>query len=282
MKFTILLLVCMLLGTVRVTAKDTTNAVFAQPLMERYVLDELKSIRQDHQALEAKISKELAQAQLKSADRAIEYTTNTTNNIFYIITAAASLLVLLGWKSLNDIKRSLKESTERKLHTLTEDYEQRLNTIEDKMRERSKVIIDNQEKISSTNTIHSLWMRAGLEKSEEDKIAVYDEILQINPEDIEAMTYKADALLEIEEVRWALNLADAAIEKDSSYALAYWQRACASARLDKKDEAIQDIATAIELSESLKEKVGKEDHFKSLEDHPHFQELNMRQVSVIN
>lgn len=253
--------------------KDSTGAVFGQPLMERYVLDELKSVRQNQQALRAFIQKEIAQAELNAADRAIEYTTSTTNNIFYIITAAASLLVLLGWRSLNDIKKSLKDSTERKLLDLTKAYEDRLNNVENKMKERSKVIIDNQEKITSTNAIHSLWMRAGLEKSEEDKITVYDEILNINPDDIEAMTYKADALLEIDEVRWALNLSNTAIEKDDSYSLAYWQRACASARLNKNKEAIKDIKKAIQLSDSLSDELANETHFKSLHGTEEFKKL---------
>ena len=251
---------------------DSTE-LFDQPLMERYVLDELKSLRQDQQRMVGEIHKQLADAQLKSADRAIEYTTNTTNNIFYIITAAASLLVILGWKSLNDIKRNLTVSTEKKLHKLTNAYEERLNVIEDKMKERSKVIIDNQEKITSTNNIHSLWMRAGLEKSEEDKIAVYDEILQINPQDIEAMTYKADALLEIDEVRWALNLTNHAIDLDKSYSQAFWQRACAYARLNRKSEAVKDIKKAIEISESLADELEKETHFESIKASPEFQKI---------
>lgn len=262
-----------LFGTCYAQQNDSTGAVFGQPLMERYVLDELKSVRQDQQALRTYIQKEIAQAELNAADRAIEYTTSTTNNIFYIITAAASLLVLLGWRSLNDIKKSLKDSTERKLHDLTMAYEERLNNVENKMKERSKVIIDNQEKITSTNAIHSLWMRAGLEKSEEDKITVYDEILNINPDDIEAMTYKADALLEIDEVRWALNLSNTAIEKDDSYSLAYWQRACASARLNKKKEAIKDIKKAIQLSDSLSDELQKESHFESLHETDEFKKL---------
>jgi tetratricopeptide (TPR) repeat protein len=250
-----------------------SSELFGQPLMERYVLDELKSLRQDQQRMVGEIHKQLADAQLKSADRAIEYTTNTTNNIFYIITAAASLLVILGWKSLNDIKRNLTVSTEKKLHKLTNAYEERLNVIEDKMKERSKVIIDNQEKITSTNNIHSLWMRAGLEKSEEDKIAVYDEILQINPQDIEAMTYKADALLEIDEVRWALNLTNHAIDLDKSYSQAFWQRACAYARLNRKSEAVKDIKKAIEISESLADELEKETHFESIKASPEFQKI---------
>ena len=244
-----------------------------KPFIERYILDEIKSLRQENQGLKAQVTKQIAEAQLESADRAINYTTITVNNIFYIITAAASLLVLLGWRSLNDIKNSLKRDMAKKIHTLTTDYEDRLQQIEVKMTERSKVIIETQQDITNTNSIHSLWMRAGLEKSEEDKILIYDEILSLKEDDIEAMTYKADALLEIGEVRWALNLSNTAIEYDNEYSLAYWQRACAYAKLDKQIEALKDIERALELSDTLQDELFNEKHFEKLHDNKFFKEL---------
>ncbi|MDX1365464.1 MAG: hypothetical protein R3243_14735, partial [Arenibacter latericius] len=225
------------------------------------------------QSLKAQVTKQIAEAKLDSSDRAVNYTTSTINNIFYIITAAASLLVLLGWRSLNDIKKSLKIDMAKKIETLTSDYESRLQQIEVKMTERSKVIIETQKNITDTNSIHSLWMRAGLEKGDEDKISVYDEILSIKPDDIEAMTYKADALLEIGEVRWALDLANNAIELDNEYALAYWQRACAYSQLDKQAEAIKDIKMAVELSDTLEEELLNEKHFENLHGNRSFSSL---------
>ena len=244
-----------------------------KPFIERYILDEIKSLRQENQSIKAHVTEQISEAKLESSDRAINYTTSTINNIFYIITAAASLLVLIGWRSLNDIKKSLKSDMAKKIQTLTVDYENRLQQIEVKMMERSKVMIDTQQDITNTNSIHSLWMRIGLEKSEEDKISVYDEILNINPDDIEAMTYKADALLEIGEVRWALNLSNAAIEYDSEYSLAYWQRACAYAKMDKQTEAIKDIEKAIELSDTLQDELLNEKHFNNLHNNKSFKLL---------
>ncbi|KAA1246020.1 tetratricopeptide repeat protein [Aquimarina sp. RZ0] len=256
------------------TAKmDIIEQPLYKPLIERYILDEIKSLRQENQSLRAQVTKQISEAKLESSDRAINYTTSTINNVFYIITAAASLLVLLGWRSLNDIKKSLKSDMAKKIETLTVDYESRLKQIEVKMTERSKIIIETQENITNTNSIHSLWMRAGLEKSEEDKISIYDEILSINPDDIEAMTYKADALLEIGEIRWALNLLNAAIEYDDEYSLAYWQRACANAKLNKQTEALKDIKKALELSDTLQEELLNEKHFESLRDNNFFKLL---------
>ncbi|SHJ37433.1 hypothetical protein SAMN04487911_1193 [Arenibacter nanhaiticus] len=252
---------------------DSIQQPLYRPLIERYILDEIKSLRQENQSLKAQVTKQISEAKLESSDRAINYTTSTVNNIFYIITAAASLLVLLGWRSLNDIKKSLKIDMAKKIQTLTSDYESRLQQIEVKMTERSKVIIETQKNITDTNSIHSLWMRAGLEKGDEDKISVYDEILSIKPDDIEAMTYKADALLEIGEVRWALNLANNAIDLDKEYALAYWQRACAYSQLDKQTEALKDIKKALELSDTLEDELLNEKHFENLHDNKSFKLL---------
>ncbi|GAB7088084.1 tetratricopeptide repeat protein [Marinifilum fragile] len=255
----------------KVVKVDSLEQPMFKPFIERYILDELKSLRQENLELKKDVAEKLAEVKLESSDRAINYTTSTINNIFYIITAAASLLVLLGWKSLSDIKKTIKKDSGAKIQQLTADYEKRLNAIENQAKERSEIIVDTQKKISTTNSIHSLWMRAGIEKSEEEKISIYDEILDINPSDIEAMTYKADALLEIGEVRWALNLANAAIEKDSQYALAYWQRACAYAHLEKDNDAIKDIEKAIELSDAFVDELDKEVHFKKLRGNDKFE-----------
>jgi len=252
---------------------DTIEKPLYKPFIERYILDEIKSLRQDNQSLRAQVTKEISEAKLESSDRAINYTTSTINNIFYIITAAASLLVLLGWRSLNDIKKALKSDMAKKIQTLTADYEDRLLQIEVKMTERSKVMIETQRDITNTNSIHSLWMRAGIEKSEEDKILIYDEILNIKKDDIEAITYKADALLEIGEVRWALNLTNVAIEYDDEYALAYWQRACAYAKLDKQTEALKDIEKALKLSDTLQDELLNEKHFENLHENKLFKTL---------
>lgn len=252
---------------------DINEEALSKPLVERFILDEIKSLRQENQSLRAQVTEQIAEAKLESSDRAVDYTTSTINNIFYIITAGASLLVLLGWRSLNDIKKSLKIDMSRKVDNLTNDYESRLKNIETKMAERSKTIIETQQDITNTNSIHSLWMRVGLEKSEEEKITMYDEILNINPSDIEAMAYKADALLEIGEVRWALNLSNTAIGLDDEYAQAYWQRACAYARLDNKAEAVRDIKKALELSDALESELLTEKHFDNLHDYKSFKEL---------
>ncbi len=82
-----------------------------KPFIERYILDELKQLRTDQQILRTEMAEKVAEAKLTSSDRAMRYTADTTNNIFYIITAAASILVLVGWRSFREIRESVESIT---------------------------------------------------------------------------------------------------------------------------------------------------------------------------
>lgn len=148
-----------------------------------------------------------------------------------------------------------------------------LGTLEEKLKERSEEILNNQRKITITNEIHSLWMRANLESDMQGKIEMYDEILKRHPDDVEALVYKADALLELEQTGPAINLCNQALEIDSDYGYAYWQRACAYAMLEQQADAIADIKMALAYSPNLKNELTHEPSFQVLESNPSFKEL---------
>ncbi|MBW5290401.1 MAG: TPR repeat containing protein [Candidatus Ruthia sp. Asou_11_S2] len=281
----ILILVIIALNTLSPTQAENTNnknltlaetpitKALYKPFIERYILDDLKLLRQEQQQLRVDFVEKVANARLDISDRALKYTADTTTNIFYIITIAATLLVLLGWRSLQDIRDNIKTITSKQISDLTKKYEKRLSEIEDKARVRSEQIISTQQDIANTNLIHSLWVRSGITKSEQEKINIFDEILDITPDDIEALTYKADTLLDIDEDTWSLSLSNRAIEIDDKYALAYWQRACAKAKLGQHDDAVADIKLAIDLTDSLKTEVMNEIYFENLKNNKKFQVL---------
>jgi len=251
--------------------KDDSNAAKSieqlkeplyNPFVERYILDEVKALRVDLQNQRVEFAEKFTQTQLDVSDRAIAYTTSTVNNIFYIIAAAASILALVGWTSLREIRAKLNEVVEQKVAIISEEYEKRLFDLEKQLKDRTERIVSAQEEISRTNTIHSLWMRAGLEATPQAKIAVYDQILQFNPEDVEALTYKADVVLEIEEAEWARNLCEKALTINPDYPYAHYQRACAYATLDQDEAAFEDLKHAIQLSSTYLEEAKTD---KSLE-----------------
>jgi tetratricopeptide (TPR) repeat protein len=242
---------------------EFTEPMF-KPFIERYVLDELKNLRTEQQKLREDVAEKVAQAKLESSDRAITYTTDTVNNIFYIITATASILVLMGWTSLRDINKRVKLMVDEKVKKLTDDYEGRLSDLEETLKTRSEQLIKTQEEVVKSNNIRAIWMRAALEPSVKEKISLYDEILEINPDNVEAITYKADAVLELGEDEWALNLANKAIEHDDDYGYAFWQKACAEAELGMISDAVEDLKLALKKTPSLKAQIKEEESFKHL------------------
>lgn len=236
-----------------VKAIGELKAPLYNPFVERYLLDEVKTLRVELQSQRAEFTEKYSRAQLESSDRAINYTTSTVNNIFYMIAAAASIFALVGWSSMREIRQKLNEVMDKKVATISQEYEMRLLTLEKKLKDRTERIISAQEDISRTNTMHSLWMRAGLEATPQAKIDVYDQILELSSEDIEALTYKANAVLEIGEPEWALNLCDRALSLNPGYAYAYYQRACVKSTLEQLDMSLEDLKHAIELSSTYLE-----------------------------
>ena len=269
----VLFSVFILINFLFANAKSPMKEFSEKPLVERYVLDELKDLRTGQLKIREDVTKQIASSELSISDRAIRYATDTLNNIFYIIAAVSSLLLLVGIKTFKDLKESSEFIVEEKVTKLSQDFEGRLLDIEKKAKERFKLIIRNQENIEQSQKINSLWKRAEIEDNFEEKLNIYDEILKINANDVETLAYKADVLLDMDEARWALSLCNQAIEIDNEYGLSYWQRACANAQLNNIDSAIEDIKLALEITPSLQDELENESSFKSLHKNEFFKKI---------
>lgn len=255
-----------------VPAAQTIEKPFYTPLIERYILDELKSTRIDQQRLRNDVEKRISRAEVEQTDRAARYMTDTIGNIFYLIAAATSILIFAGWNSLRDIRKKTEDMIEIRVEQITKKYNEELELLQKRLTEQSKKILDNQNKIYNTQYSHSLWMRSNLETNLQSKIELYDEILKVNPEDAEAYAYKADAVLDLDQYEWALNLSNKAIEIDNDYGYAYWQRACAHAKLGKRDDAIFDLKTALHKNPNLRVDIDFEPSFEHIKDSGEFKE----------
>ncbi len=240
------------------------QSMLEQPLMQRYILDELKAIRIDNQQTRVDVEQRIAQAKIEQTDRTARYMTDTIGNIFYLIAAATSILFFAGWNSLRDIRNKTENMIEKRVEAITQKYNTDLESLQSRLGEQSQKILNNQETIYSTQLIHSLWMRANLETNPQSKIDIYDEILKINDEDAEVYAYKADAVLDLDEYEWALNLSNKAIDIDPEYGYAYWQRSCANTKLGNETEAIDDLKLALNKAPNLKDEIQHEPYFSNI------------------
>lgn len=253
--------------------KDELKEELKRPLIERYILDELKALRTELASTKVEMNEKIVDRELRSVDRGVTYATDTISYFFYLIAGASSILVLVGWSSLREIRERVHAQADEKISSLVKVYEERLNAIEKQLTDETRSIQENREEIERTREIQSLWMRQGLENNPNSKIEIYDNILKLSPRNSDALAYKADAALELGEPRWAANLARQALKSDPDNSYAYLQLACAYTALQQYEEAMKALEIAIENNESIREDILKEEALMAMHDHPPFRYL---------
>ncbi len=281
----LVILFASLLAVFSVHAEDakkySQTDILDRPLIERYILDEIKSLRQDQQDLERKLTVEITDRELAVADKSLNYANVTVTYFFYIIAAVASMVALFGWQSLRDIKHNTKEMADRNLSKITQEYEKKFLALERDLKRKTRIISENNKEIEKINEIHNLWLRAQSMPTPEQRIEVYDEILRIRPGDLEALTYKADAAMEIAEYHWAMSICNRVLEVDDVNGPALYQRACAFSRLGAEDQAVEDLERAIDASPSVRDLISEEKDLEPLHGHRRFDALlTNEQLSV--
>lgn len=259
---------------------DAANAVVDQlqaplynPFVERYVLDEIKQLRVDQAQTKIELTKQMVDREHASVDRAVAYATNTVTYFFYLIAAATSILVIVGWSSIREIKERVHSIADKEIARLVNEYEGRLQAIEEDVKKKSEHIQENKEEIELTQEVQSLWLRAQQENSPSHKIAIYDQILSLRHDDCEALTYKADAVLELDEPQWAANLCHQALQIDPDNGHAFYQLACAYTALDSLDDALYYVKRAIRKRDNCRDEIRKDPAFSKLKGYAPFENL---------
>jgi len=231
----------------------------------------LKTLRTDQQDLERRLIIQITDRELAVADKLFNYSNVTVTYFFYSIAGVASLIAMLGWQSLRELRTNTKKMADQqlkvadeKLQEIAESYEKKFQVLERELKRKTRNISENNKEIERINEVHNLWLRAQSAQTSEQKIEVYDEILKIRPGDLEALTYKADAAMEIQEFHWALSLCNRVLEVDDTNAHALYQRACGCARVGVEEQAISDLERAIVGSESFRELAAEEADFETL------------------
>ncbi len=252
------------------SSKYSEQKMLDKPLMERYILDELKALRTDQQTLEKRLTVQFTDRELQLADKSLNYANVTVTYFFYIIAGVASLIALVGWQSLREFKNNTQEMANKRLDDIALEYEKKFLELERDLKRKTRIISQNNKDIEVINEIHNLWLRAQSMPTPEQRMEIYDEILRIRPGDLEAMTYKADAAMEIREYHWALSLCNRVLDLDELNGPALYQRACAYSRLGAEGQAIEDLERAIESSPSVRDHIYEEKDFEPLRGNPTF------------
>jgi|TARA_B100000446_G_scaffold187767_1_gene218330 tetratricopeptide (TPR) repeat protein len=252
---------------------DALEAPLYSPFIERYVLDELKQLRIEQAATKNELIQQIVDREHRSVDRGVDYATSTITYFFYLIAAASSVLVIVGWTSIREMKERVHSLADEEISRLITEYEVRLETMESLMKQKTRHIEENREEIELTQELQSHWLRAQQEPSPANKISIYDDILKLKPTDCEALTYKADAVLELNEPQWAVNLCHQALKIDKDNSHAFYQLACAYTAMSQIDEAIRYLREALSRRDSYLVDIKDDPALQPLVEHELFKEL---------
>ena len=244
-----------------------------KPFIERYVLDELRQLRIDQANVRTELIQQIVDREHRSVDRGVDYATSTITYFFYLIAAASSVLVVVGWTSIREMKERVHSLADEEISRLITEYEVRLETMESLMKQKTRHIEENREEIELTQELQSHWLRAQQEPSAANKIAIYDEILKLKPSDCEALTYKADAVLELNEPQWAANLCRQALKIDKDNSHAFYQLACAYTAMNQMEEAVRYLKEALHRRDSYLVDIRSDPALQPLVEHELFKEL---------
>ncbi|MDX1599164.1 MAG: tetratricopeptide repeat protein [Marinobacter sp.] len=243
------------------------------PFVELYLLEESKALRKEMQNTRAELIEKVVDKELSVADKTMSYATDTVTYFFYLIAGATSILVVIGWNSIRDMRNQLTSLAEKRVNELVVEYEKRLKSIEEQLQQKSDIIHQNQAEIERTNEVHSLWLKASQETSQQNKISAYDRILDLRPDDVEALSYKADAVLEMQEPLWAISLCQRALKLAPDNGHAHYQLACAYAEIGRWEDAVATLQRAIDISEAYRDDASVDPSFEQLRDHDSFRAL---------
>jgi len=252
---------------------DTLEKPMYTPFVELYLLEESKALRKEMMNTRAELIEKVVDKELSVADKTMSYATDTVTYFFYLIAGATSILVVIGWNSIRDMRNQLTTLAEKRVNELVVEYEKRLEFIEDQLRQKSDIIHQNQAEIERTNEVHSLWLKASQETSQQNKISAYDTILDLRPDDVEALSYKADAVLEMQEPLWAISLCQRALKLAPDNGHAHYQLACAYAEIGRWDDAVATLQKSIHISEAYRDDASVDPSFEQLRDHDSFRKL---------
>lgn len=255
---------------------DALQEPLYTPFVERYVLDELKQLRIDLAAQRHELIQQILDRELRSVDRGVSYATDTITYFFYLIAAATSLLVMVGWTSIREIKERVHSLADEEISKLVHESEKRLHTIEQQLNQKTQHIEENREEIALTQEIQALWLRAAQDANPYNKINIYDQILTLRGDACEALTYKADAVLELGEPQWAVNLCNQALTIDPDNSHAFYQLACAYTMMNQFSEAVRNLQEALKRAEHYRDELAEDPALQPLQNFEPFHKLLSR------
>lgn len=213
----------------------------------------------------------LSDKMLSYVNQSLEYSKNTINYFLIILSVISFIALILGWKTIKNIRDDAKEQTkiiaQKEIKKVTGKMESKIGEIDKKVGKKNKINLlwrkfsrednlNNKLKITdklieADSTDYMAYGSKGLVLSDldrnEEAIGYFDRALVINPKDIVALVNKAKCLISLNKKEVAISIYDEAIKIDIDNGSLYNAKALCLQELEKYQEALNCLNIAMNL-----------------------------------
>lgn len=231
---------------------------------ERYILNEIKSLRAEIERLRRFTIVEVNDREIETIDKALSYSANTVNYFFIIFTITIAIFGIFGWRSLLEIKNSLKRAFEKQLENILVNFQERLARIEETQVEKNNAITKKQKEFQKQQEISVIWSSYNREEDYRNKLEYLEKLEKMGERKNAIMLEKTNVYLFLGFYDKTLELCETLMKQDPDNTTLLYNRAAAYSALDKEEEATQDINQLISLSPHFIEAILEDKLFEGL------------------
>ncbi len=211
---------------------------------DRYIIDEQKNLRNSFYDLKLELTKEIQKKEFSLIERTMDYSSNTLNFLFILISGILTILGLVGWKVIKDIKREAKNGIDKEIDKVIKPFKKKIKKLEEEQ-ERS-----------------ILWRNLYLTDSDNKKLDILKEIESKNGNVINIKIERSNIYLRTESFHKVIEICDFILKEDFKTPTALYNRAFAYYSLKEYENGEKDLTELLKISPDYTETIKNEKVFK--------------------
>ena len=224
---------------------------------DRFILTELKELRIWLEWIKREIYAEIQEKQLETVDKALSYSANTVNFFFVFITIIVMWFWIVWWRTIWDIKSSIKESMDRETKKIITNFEKQI------------------AKLEKEQKINIFWRQFNISESDNEKLKLLDNIYNLQPDSQYVVIERWNVYLSMWLFEKVLEVTEPIISwkrtKHQPHSL--YIRACAYSWLGDINKVVSEIAHLLQLSPEYKDIIIESEYLESIINNPKIKKI---------
>ena len=207
---------------------------------ERFIITEQKELRVDLEKMRREMMTEIQNKELTLIDRALSYSANTLNFFFIFLSIMLMGLGVVGWKSISDAKKSIKDGMEGEIEKVVSLFQKKI----DKLERQQKVNI--------------LWRHFYSSENDAEQLDILKNIEEISPSSDTLHIERSNVYIRMESYDQVIELCTTILNKNFDTPQALYNRACAYAALGDHEKAEEDLFHLMKISPEYQSMIDEE------------------------